>query len=180
MKLASRTLAGIAVVALLASSAAAYYGPGRGMGARDGNRTYDRGYAGPRGGDYTARRMMALELTTEQAQRMETIRANTAKQIAPKQAQIQVKRIEMSELMRQANPNARQVDAKIKEIGDLRNEIQTLRVRGRLEVRSVLTPEQLEKYLDPAWCPDPTRDTRRDSQMRRTPAYPRGARPGGM
>lgn len=126
------------------------HGPhGSQMGARDGR-------MGRRGNEMvTLHRIFALDLTTEQANRVRTIQQNVEKQIIPKRATLDVKRIELRELMHQANVNQRAVTNKLKEINDVRGEIAQLRVNAQLEARGVLTGEQLERYLDPTWRPEP-------------------------
>ena len=99
-------------------------------------------------------RILALDLTSEQATRVRAIQQNVEKQIIPKRATLDVKRIELRELMHQTNVNQRAVTNKLKEINDVRGEIAQLRVNAQLEARGVLTGEQLERYLDPTWRPE--------------------------
>jgi len=130
------------------------------MGARH-NHMGNRGNA-----KVALQRILALDLTSEQATRVRAIQQNVEKQIIPKRATLEVKRIELRELMHQTNVNQRAVTNKLKEINDVRGEIAQLRVNAQLEARGVLTGEQLERYLDPTWRPE-TSQCRKNTPARR-------------
>ena len=153
---------GIAAIALLAVGVAAKPGPMGGPGlcdARDGRGMRAPGSmrgqrAGHPGGErMMMRRMMALDLSSEQTAQVREIRTNTQKQIIPKRAAVEVMHVELRELMHVAQPNERSIASKVSDISDLREEIQMIEIRARLAARGVLTPEQLERFLDPTWRP---------------------------
>ena len=108
---------------------------------------------GERLGGMMLGRLRALNLTAEQWTRVREIHQNTQKQVIPKQAEVRVAEIELCQLMQAATPNMSQIDAKIAEISTKRADVQKLHVRALIQVRGVLTPEQLQKFLDPTWRP---------------------------
>ena len=122
-------------------------------GGRHGSRGYTfrgsrRGGAG--GGNLTgllkSRRLReALELTDEQAEQLRKINVDTRKTTIQKRADLQVIRIELTELLRSDNPPRAQVEQKIREITQLQGDLMRTRVDALLSARAVLTPEQQQK-----------------------------------
>ena len=167
MKRVMTLIMGIATVGLLATVVSAVephpgsagnsvtcdgHGPRGALGQR-GAMGQRGGMRGVRGGERMMRRMMALDLSTEQASQLRTIKTNTKKQIIPKEAELEVARVELREIMGQAKVNKRELNAKIDEMGALRTEIQRIKMNAMLSAREVLTSEQLTKLLDPTWRP---------------------------
>jgi len=132
--------------------------PGTGMGmAAPGGQAMMRGRrgmgAGMAGRGMGLMRLQALNLTSDQWARVRRIQEDFQKQIIPKQSDIRVAQIELQQLLQATQPNMNQVNAKLTAIGNLRTQIQTLRTQELIQIRGVLTQEQLTKFLDPSWQP---------------------------
>ena len=101
------------------------YGPGQDMGP------------GPRG-SWGAN----LNLTPEQTQKLQAMREGFFKESLPLRNEMQIKKLELSTLWAQTNPDQGKILAKQKEINALRAQMQEKGTIHRLEMRKVLTPEQ--------------------------------------
>ena len=126
---------------------------------------------GPAGG-MMLRAVMSLDLTADQRQAIQTIHTNAQKEVIRKQADIRVKQIELGELMAASSPNRSQIEAKVREIGSLRTEVQLIRTNCHLQTRSQLTAEQIQQLQ--------TMRAQRPQNMRRGNRSGRGARGWGM
>jgi Spy/CpxP family protein refolding chaperone len=109
------------------------------------------GLRGGRGGDMMRMRLASLDLSAEQGMRVREIRSNAQKEMIPKQAQVKVMRLEVRELIAVAEPNRGAIEAKVSQIAEAEKELHLLRINTLLQVRSLLTPEQLEKFLAAPW-----------------------------
>jgi Spy/CpxP family protein refolding chaperone len=98
-------------------------------------------------------RLQALNLTSEQWTRVRQIQQDFQKQIIPKQGEMRVIQIDLQQLLQATQPNMNQVQAKLTAIGNLRTQVQVLRTQEFVQVRGVLTADQLTKFLDPSWTP---------------------------
>ncbi len=152
---------GLVAAGVLAVAAFAQPGLGAGPGPESdlddfmpGGLGMGRGGNGPgAGAGMMMRRLAALDLSSDQWARVRQIHLDTQKQIIPKQADVRVAQIDLQQLMQVDQPNMNQIDAKITEIATKRAEVQKLRVRMLMQVRGVLTDEQRQKFLNPAWHP---------------------------
>jgi Spy/CpxP family protein refolding chaperone len=88
-----------------------------------------------------------LELTDNQRDRIRDLRTAHQKDMVKRRADLRIARIELRELI-DSDADRAQIDAKIEQIGQLRTEMQKAQVGHRLEVKELLTPEQLEKLED--------------------------------
>jgi len=88
-----------------------------------------------------------LNLTAEQTERIRTLRESFQKDITPLRTRIFEKKAEMRLLWMQTEPDAARIKAKEKEIHDLKWQVLKKTTDFRLTFRSVLTPEQLSKFL---------------------------------
>lgn len=132
MKKVLTVVAVIALAAIVASPAMAYRGMGVGYGSGPGN-VADIGAA------------RGLDLTAEQAGKINTMRAAHLKDIQPLQDQMLSKSKEMRSLWLATTPDKEKIIALQKEAQGLRDQLTDKRTAYRLEVRKVLTPEQLAK-----------------------------------
>jgi len=123
------------------------HGMMRGMGMWGGISMYGSGSG------MLAGRLFALDLTSDQATRIRDVMENAQKQAISKQADIRVKRIELGDLLRQAQPNTAQIEAKVADISTTQKDVELIHVRAMLQARGVLTPAQLQRFLDPTWNP---------------------------
>ena len=121
-------------------------GPGgHGMGMRRGGR---RGFGGGGGLMRMAenpRVRQYLGLTDEQVGRLHKIGVDAEKASVQTRADMQLRHIELRELMRADNPDHDAIMQKLDEVNALRGKMEKQRVETMLSARSVLTPEQLKK-----------------------------------
>ncbi len=114
-------------------------GPGKrsGMGMRHGG-------PGMHGGMMHAR-LAQLDLSTSQRERLTTIREGQARTAIQMRADLQLARLDMAKLMRAQNPDQSALNAQIDRMARLRADAAKTRLSGHLEMRSVLTAEQIKK-----------------------------------
>jgi Spy/CpxP family protein refolding chaperone len=115
------TLALIATVALA-------WGPGFGRGFGMGP-----GYGNP----------PIPNLTAEQSSQIQALREASLEEIEPLQKDLVTKRIELRNLWLTQNPDPTAVTAKQKEMWDIQSKLQEKAANLGLEIRKLLTPEQL-------------------------------------
>jgi hypothetical protein len=85
------------------------------------------------------------DIMVEKKDRMDDIRS-----------ELSVKRSELMELMRADEPDPNAVEAKIGEIAELQGELEQVIAEQMMEVYSVLTPEQVERFtshMEERLCP---------------------------
>jgi Spy/CpxP family protein refolding chaperone len=83
------------------------------------------------------------DLTAEQSAQIQALRDGFQKQIEPLQQELFTKGTELRSLWSSPNPDPAAVTAKQKEIRDLQSKLQEEATGLGLEIRKVLTPEQL-------------------------------------
>ena len=88
-----------------------------------------------------------LNLTAEQTEKIRTLRESFRKDIAPLRTRTFEKKAEMRLLWMQTEPDAARIKTKQREIYDLKWQTLEKATDFRLALRSVLTPEQLSKFL---------------------------------
>ena len=128
---------GLALVATVVLA----WGPG--FGSRFG-----RGFGGPANGVPPI-----PDLTAEQSTQIQALRDEFQKQIEPLQQELFTKGTEFRSLWSSPNPDPAAVTAKQKEIWDLQSKLQEQATGLGLEIRKVLTPDQLAEL--PAFGPGP-------------------------
>ena len=89
-----------------------------------------------------------LNLTDEQTVKLQALRESFLRETLPWRDQLVIKRFDLRDLLRDPQSDANQVLAKQREISDLESKIQERVVLHQLEMRKVLTPEQI-KLLPP-------------------------------
>jgi Spy/CpxP family protein refolding chaperone len=114
------------------------YGPGRGM-----EESYERGFE--RGSGPLNRMEVLLDLSAEQKEQMEKLHLDVQKQILPIRNKIREKDAQLSTMISEGS-NMAEIDQLVGEIGNLRTEIQKLRIDTHLKVRELLTDEQKVKF----------------------------------
>jgi Spy/CpxP family protein refolding chaperone len=87
----------------------------------------------------------ALNLTDQQITKMREINQNTYEQTRDLRIKLMDSMHELKQLQLQKNPDKAQIDAKIKEINDLRDKIYGIVQQSRQQCQSLLTPEQQAK-----------------------------------
>lgn len=83
-----------------------------------------------------------VTLTPEQQAQIDKLRLDYQKAVTLGQALLQTKQLELSELLRAAQPDQDAVSAKIDEINSVRSQLQKEAAAYQVAVRGVLTPEQ--------------------------------------
>ncbi len=118
---------GLALMATVALAWGPGFGPGVGRGFGGS------GYGSP----------PIPNLAAEQSSKIQTLREAFLKEAEPLQKDLWTKRTELRNLWRSSNPDPAVITAKQKEISDLQGKLQEKASNLRLEIRKVLTPEQL-------------------------------------
>lgn len=88
----------------------------------------------------------ALGLTDAQRTELRKLGSDHRKAMIRSRADMQVARLDLHDLLMAPNPDERAINAKVKELSDLQAAALRVHVDGRLALRKVLTPEQLEKF----------------------------------
>ena len=88
-----------------------------------------------------------LDLSAEQATKIQALREARLKEVSPVRNQLFGKRAELRLLWVQINPDQDKIRAKQKEISNLRDQIQEKTTKYRLELRKALTPEQRAQLM---------------------------------
>jgi len=86
-----------------------------------------------------------LGLTEEQRNKLHQQFLEGRKAAVKNRADLQIKRMELAELMRADNPDRAQIDRKLRELADLRYAMEKSRVDQHLGLLQTLTPEQRTK-----------------------------------
>jgi len=132
---------GLILVVALAATVALARGPGFGPG-------FGRGFGGPAYGTPPI-----PNLTAEQSAQIQALRDDFLKEIEPLQKDLLAKRTELRSLWSNPNSDPAAITAKQKEIWDLQSKLQEKAASLGLEIRKMLTPEQIAQL--PAFGPGP-------------------------
>lgn len=105
-------------------------------------------HKGPRGhmGMMQGKACAGLQLTDEQQNQMADLRLELQKQMEPLRAKMVVLRSDLKLLMIAETPDMKKIEAKSNEISKLQGETHLLQLKHKLQVRSMLTPEQKKKF----------------------------------
>jgi len=122
---------GLILVLALVATVALAWGPGFGPG-------FGRGFGGPAYGVPPI-----PNLTAEQSAQIQALRDSFLKEIEPLQKELYTKGTELRNLWQSPNPDQAAIAAKQKEIFNLQSQLQDKATNLGLEIRKVLTPEQL-------------------------------------
>ena len=127
------TIVGLGLILALAlvATVALAWGPGFGPG-------FGRGFRGPASGSPPI-----PNLTAEQSAQIQVLRDGFLKEIEPLQKEVYTKGTELRNLWQSPNPDQATIAAKQKEMFNLRSQMQEKGTSLGLEIRKVLTPEQL-------------------------------------
>jgi zinc resistance-associated protein len=140
----------IAFLATAGVALAQGWGRGGGMGygpCGQGAGPCGPGY-GPGGAGVGSGPAAGLNLSPEQTQKMDSMRASFFKETTPLRNEMTTKHLELRALWSQSNPDQAQILAKQKEINALRAQMQEKSTKFRLEARNILTPEQQAQFRD--------------------------------
>jgi Spy/CpxP family protein refolding chaperone len=123
----------LALVATVALAWGPGFGPGSGRGPGFG-----RGFGGPANGVPPI-----PDLTADQSAQIQAMRDSFLKEIEPLQKELYAKRTELRTLWVAPNADPAAITTKQKEIADLQSTLQEKSTNLGLEIKKVLTPEQL-------------------------------------
>ena len=87
-----------------------------------------------------------LNLTPQQQEQMKEIHKDIKEQVKPLHEQLKANREKIRELSASGQANQRAINNLIDESASLKAKMQKLHFEGRLKVKSVLTPEQAQKF----------------------------------
>lgn len=124
-----------------------HMGPGGKHGMRGGPGMGPGGPGGMRGGMMHAR-LAQLDLSASQRERLATIRESQQRKGIQMRADLQLARLDMAKLMRAENPDQSALNGQIDRLARLRADAAKARLSGHLEMRSVLTSEQIKKLRE--------------------------------
>ena len=82
------------------------------------------------------------DMTPEQLEKIDALRAAHMKTVMPIQTDIRVAEIELDALWRADKLDAKKIVAKVNEIGGLRQKLELAMVNHRIEMHNALTPDQ--------------------------------------
>jgi Spy/CpxP family protein refolding chaperone len=82
------------------------------------------------------------DMTPEQLEKMDVLRTTLTKEMLPLRTDLQVREIELEALWRADEPDAKKIIAKVKEIGDIREKMEIVRINHQFDMRKLMTPEQ--------------------------------------
>jgi len=124
-------------------------GKGRGMpgcGMKGGMGMQGGPMCGPgMGAGHGAMMLKDLDLTPEQQKKVEIIHEKQARLMVQAQADLRIATMDMQQLMRAEAPDKAKIDAQIDKLAQMRAGMQKSRTATLLEVRALLTPDQLKK-----------------------------------
>ncbi len=89
-----------------------------------------------------------LDLTDDQVQRLHQIGVESEKASIQNRADMELKHLELRELLRADNPDHDAIMSKLDEVNATRGKIEKQRMEAMLNARSVLTPDQLKKLKE--------------------------------
>jgi Spy/CpxP family protein refolding chaperone len=116
---------------------------GRGPCGGMGSGSCDRMGRGPMG--LIHRFADELKLTKEQIDQIKTLHQGYVKKNIPLHSDLQLKHVELKELMDTDKPDKGKVEAKIKDIESVRTKIHVNRLNEKIDVQDILTKEQKEQ-----------------------------------
>jgi Spy/CpxP family protein refolding chaperone len=98
-----------------------------------------------------------MDLSSGQAEAIEAIRSSYRRRILELRSNLMVKRIEIQNLLNDPETGEEKVLAKASEIEDLNKAFDRVVLNYQLEIRRVLSPDQIE-----TWCTNGEMSTKRD------------------
>jgi Spy/CpxP family protein refolding chaperone len=90
--------------------------------------------------------LKALDLTAEQQKKVTAIHEKQARLMVQAQADTRIAAMDLQQLMRAETPDKAKIEAQIDKLALMRAGMQKSRAATMLEVRALLTPEQLKKF----------------------------------
>jgi Spy/CpxP family protein refolding chaperone len=101
-----------------------------------------------------------LGLTPEQEGKLRTLRTEFEKEALRRTAEIRIAEVDLGALLETERWDLAQIEAKVKQIGQVQADLRLARIRALDAGRAVLTPDQLRRIEQlqpsPAWPPGPS------------------------
>jgi len=88
---------------------------------------------------------MMVELTADQKVQMMKLKMSFMKETEPLKTELEIKQMELNALWDDEKPDAGKLKAKVKEIGELKMQLQEKMINHKLAVMKLFTPEQMKK-----------------------------------
>lgn len=85
-----------------------------------------------------------LELSQEQKEKIRSLSLEGKKEEIRLKSDLKISRLELRELMQQDELDKSRINRKIEEMGDLRTKLQKVKVERKMELREILSKEQLQ------------------------------------
>lgn len=89
-----------------------------------------------------------LNLTDAQYDQLKDMMVENEKEAIELRSQMEVLRLELEEIMTEDKPNKTEALKKVDELGTVRTKLQKLRVGLRIDMKNVLTDEQIDKLQE--------------------------------
>jgi Spy/CpxP family protein refolding chaperone len=83
-----------------------------------------------------------LGLSADQVSRLETLRGDFTREAIRRDADIRIAELDLASLLEQDSPDLSKVEAKVREVAQLRADLRIARLRAIEQGKAVLTPEQ--------------------------------------
>ncbi|MBI5604769.1 MAG: Spy/CpxP family protein refolding chaperone [Deltaproteobacteria bacterium] len=100
------------------------------------------------GEQHLSKYLMGLNLDEQQKKMIGEIKSKMMKETIRKMADIRIGRIEIKDLLHQDPLDMKAVEAKVKQIGQMRTEMALAHIMALEEIKSKLTPEQRKKFVE--------------------------------
>lgn len=92
--------------------------------------------------------LMSLpNLTDAQREQIQSLQIKHLKEVMPLETDLKIKKMELALLWQAEKLDAKQIVAKVKEMGELRNRLELAKVNYQIEIYKTLTPEQRKAFL---------------------------------
>jgi Spy/CpxP family protein refolding chaperone len=104
------------------------------------------GMMGPRTGMAAPDPETEMGLSEEQLSQLRALRSEAAKAGLRARTDMQLKQMELEELLEAEEPDEAAIQSKLRELSDARHALMQQRIANRLAMRRVLTPEQRAKW----------------------------------
>lgn len=100
------------------------------------------------GEQHLSKYLMGLNLDEQQKNMIGEIKSKMMKETIRKMADIRIGRIDLKDLLHQDPLDMKAVEAKVKQIGQIRTEMALAHIMALEEIKSKLTPEQRKKFVE--------------------------------
>ena len=89
-----------------------------------------------------------IGITQTQIDKLRSLKMEATKSQIRNSAEVKILKLDFEDLLNQDNPDVKKIDAKIDEMGKLEIEMKKSMVHSIIEMKSILTDEQLEKLQE--------------------------------